>query len=62
MILGINIVTCKPIARQRVDKHVPAEANARNSRTSIAKQRSCKHVYLTIEDGVFRGVRAEELS
>jgi hypothetical protein len=30
--------------------------------TSIARQRSCKHAFLTIEDGVFRGVRAEELS
>jgi hypothetical protein len=50
------------IARRRVGKHVPAESNARNNRTSIARQRSCKHVSLTIEDGVFRGVRAEELS
>jgi hypothetical protein len=28
----------------------------------IAKQRSCKHASLTKEDGVFRGVRADELS
>jgi hypothetical protein len=50
-----NNVTCTPIARQRVGKHVPAEANARNNRTSIVMQRSCKHGSLTIEDGVFRG-------
>jgi hypothetical protein len=30
--------------------------------TSIARQRSCKHEYITKEDGVFREVRAEELS
>jgi hypothetical protein len=57
-----NIVTCIPIARQGVGKHVPAEANARNNRTSIATQRSCKYASLTIEDGVFRGVCAEEFS
>jgi hypothetical protein len=45
------------IARQRVGKHVPEEANLRNNR-----QRSCKHASLTIEDGVFCGIRAEELS
>jgi hypothetical protein len=27
------------IARQRVTKHIPAEANARNNKTSIARQR-----------------------
>jgi hypothetical protein len=41
------IVTCTPIARQRVGKHVPAEENARNSMTSIAKQWSCRHAFLT---------------
>jgi hypothetical protein len=56
----VYIVTC--IARQRVGKHIPAEANARNNMMSIARQRSCKRAFLTIEDGVFRGVRAEELS
>jgi hypothetical protein len=30
--------------------------------TSIARERSCKHAFLTKEDGVFRVVRAEELS
>jgi hypothetical protein len=42
-------MTCIPIARQRLGKHIPAEANARNNRTSIAKQRISKHTSLTIE-------------
>jgi hypothetical protein len=46
------IVTCIPIARQRL---------SRNNRTSIATQRSYKHVSLTIEDYVFRGVRPEAI-
>jgi hypothetical protein len=54
-----NIVTCIPIARQRIGKQIPAETNARNSRTSIIRQRSYKHTSLRIEDGVFRGVRAK---
>jgi hypothetical protein len=44
-----NIVTCIPIARQRLGKQIPAEVNARNSRTSIARQRISKHVSLTVE-------------
>jgi hypothetical protein len=31
----LNIVTCIPIAMQRVDKHIP-ETNALNNRTSVA--------------------------
>jgi hypothetical protein len=50
------IVTCIPIARQRVGKHIPL-----NNSTSIAGQRSCKHAFLTVEDGVFQEVRADEL-
>jgi hypothetical protein len=38
------------------------EANAQNNRTSITRQRSCKHAYLTKEDCVFPGVPAEEFS
>jgi hypothetical protein len=38
-----------PIARQRVAKHIPAEANARNSRRSIARQRRGKQVLSTIQ-------------
>jgi hypothetical protein len=43
---------CIPIARQRLCKHIPAEANARNNRTSIARQRISKHTSVTI-DAVF---------
>jgi hypothetical protein len=42
-------VTYRPIARQRVGKHIPAGANARNNRTSIARQRISKHASITIE-------------
>jgi hypothetical protein len=55
-----NIVKCIPIARWRVGKHIPAEANARNNRTSVARERSSKHVSLTIEDGVFGEVSCPE--
>jgi hypothetical protein len=47
-----NIMTCIPIARQRLYKHIPT-TNTLNSRTSIARQRSCKHAFLAIEDGIF---------
>jgi hypothetical protein len=42
-----------PIARQRVAKHIPAEANARNNRTFIARQRGGKRAFTTIEEAVF---------
>jgi hypothetical protein len=42
-------VTCIPIARQRLDKHIPAGTNARNNRMSIARQRISKHASLTTE-------------
>jgi hypothetical protein len=45
----IHIVTCIPIARQRLDKHIPAEAYTRNNRTSIAGQRISKQAFSTIE-------------
>jgi hypothetical protein len=38
-----------PIIRQRVAKHIPAETNARNNRTSIAKQRHSKQIFSTIQ-------------
>jgi hypothetical protein len=41
-------VTYRPIARQRLDKHIPAGANARNNMTSIARQRISKHASLAI--------------
>jgi ABC-type Fe3+-citrate transport system substrate-binding protein len=31
-------------------------------RKYFARQRSCKHASTTMEDGVFRGIRAKELS
>jgi hypothetical protein len=37
-----------PIARQRVDKHIPAEAKARNSRTYITRQLRGKQALSTI--------------
>jgi hypothetical protein len=39
----INIVTYRPIARQQLGKHIPAGANERNNRKSIARQRISKH-------------------
>jgi hypothetical protein len=44
-----NIVTYRSIARQRLGKHIPAEAYARNNRTSIARQRISKQALSTIE-------------
>jgi phage terminase large subunit GpA-like protein len=38
------------------------QANKWNSRTSVARQQSCKHASLTIENDVFHGIHAEELS
>jgi hypothetical protein len=46
---NMNIVTCMPIARQRLGKDIPAEANACNNRTSISRQRISKHASLIIE-------------
>jgi hypothetical protein len=46
------VVLAMPIARQRVAKHILAEANARN-RTSIARQRRSKHAFAKIEEAVF---------
>jgi hypothetical protein len=43
------IVTYRPIARQRLRKQIPAEANARNNRMSITRERISKHESLTIE-------------
>jgi hypothetical protein len=60
MLVFHNIVTCILIARQQFGKYIPA-TNAINNRTSIARQRSCKHASLTTEDGVFCVVRAEGL-
>jgi hypothetical protein len=45
----IYIMTCIPIARQRLGKHIPAQSNSLNNRTSIARQNISKHMSLTIE-------------
>jgi hypothetical protein len=42
-------VACIPIARQRLGKHIPAQANARKNGTFIARQRISKHASLTPE-------------
>jgi hypothetical protein len=42
-------MTYKPIARQRLGKHIPTGANELNNRTSVARQRISKHASLTIE-------------
>jgi hypothetical protein len=46
-----DIVISIPIASQRLVKHIPAEANALNNRTSIVRQKISKHASLTTEDG-----------
>jgi hypothetical protein len=55
-----NTVTCRPTARQRVAKHIPAEANAWSNRTSTVRQRHAKDALSTIQ-AAFRGVRAKWL-
>jgi hypothetical protein len=44
-----DIVTCIHIARQRLGKHIPTQAYARNDRTSVLRQRISKHTSLKIE-------------
>jgi hypothetical protein len=39
---GRSNATYRPIARQRLAKHIPTGANASNNRTSIARQRITK--------------------
>jgi hypothetical protein len=43
-----DIVTCIPIARPRLGKHIPARVNPRKNRTTIVKQRISKQASLTI--------------
>jgi hypothetical protein len=45
----VNSVTSRPIARQRLGKHIPEEACARNNRTSTVRQRISKQAFSTIE-------------
>jgi hypothetical protein len=51
-----NNVTCIPIVRQRLGKHIPARKN----RTFIARQQISKHVFLTTE-AVFSVVLHKEV-
>jgi hypothetical protein len=44
-----DIVTYRPTARQRLGKHIPAGANARNNRTVIARQRISEQTFSTTE-------------
>jgi hypothetical protein len=50
-----------PIARKRVGKHIPATQALNIRGTSIARQRTSKHAFLTTAGGIFRGVRAKWL-
>jgi hypothetical protein len=43
------IVTYRPIARQRLGKHILAQAEGRNNWISIARQRISKQAFSTIE-------------
>jgi hypothetical protein len=56
-IYPFNIVTCRPVAGQRLGKHIN-EAYALNNRTSTARQRRGKQASSTIQ-AVFREVRAK---
>jgi hypothetical protein len=38
-----------PTAKQRLAKHIPAQADTRNNTTSIARQQINKNISLTIE-------------
>jgi hypothetical protein len=51
--VSLAIVTCIPIARQGLGKHIHAGTNARYSRTSIARQRRGKNASSTIEAAFF---------
>jgi hypothetical protein len=42
-------VTYRPIDRQRLGKHIPAEANASNNRTSITRQQISEEAFSTTE-------------
>jgi hypothetical protein len=50
-----DIVTCIPIARQRLGKHIPAQANTCKNRMSISRQQISKHASLGIETVFSKG-------
>jgi hypothetical protein len=56
----LDIVTYRPIARQRLGKHIPVGANARYNRASVAGQRRGKHASST-KYAVFCVVRTKGL-
>jgi hypothetical protein len=56
----IHIVTYKPIARQRLGKHIPAQTYARKKRKSIPMHRSVNNLLSNME-AVFCVVRTEGL-
>jgi hypothetical protein len=61
------IVMYRPIARQRLRKHILAEAYARNNNTSTTRQRISKQTFSTTERlrflrGPCRGVIKEQRS
>jgi hypothetical protein len=49
LVASLNIMTYRPIARQRLGKPIHTGANARSNRTYIVRQRISKHASLTIE-------------
>jgi hypothetical protein len=49
------------IARQRLGKHIPAVTLSTIETRLLLGNEINKHTFLITEDGVFRGVRAEEL-
>jgi hypothetical protein len=51
----INTVTSIHIARKRLGKHISAEAQARNNRTYIARQRFIKQPFSIERLGFLRG-------
>jgi hypothetical protein len=60
----IRCVTCICITRQRLGKHIPAEAKMGNNRTSVARQRISKQAStierLSFLHGPCRGVIKEQ--
>jgi hypothetical protein len=43
-----HIVTCIPTARQRLSKHILAQANILNNKTSTTRQRISRNAYVRI--------------
>jgi hypothetical protein len=56
------MVRAMSTARQRVAKHIPAEGNARDNTTSIARQRRRKEALSTIRDMFSKGPPRDYIS